>query len=166
MREHPSGLQDGRFLANFYTCYPSDRYFHAFNQQYWLEYHPTSEAPNPHCKRSTHLLCPTKQSPAYAVAEGLMSFRQWVRLTNADTYIFGPFDFAIANNKKSPDHVPEPIWTALGKFSHLFTNKVTNTDLPEYTIIQYSQSHTVYSDDSHNERLCAYLASSSIAATV
>ena len=34
MREHPTALQDGRLLVNFYTCHPSDRYFHAFNQRY------------------------------------------------------------------------------------------------------------------------------------
>ena len=82
-----------------------------------------------------------------------------------DTYIYGPFDFDIVNNKKSVDRVTELMWTALGKFSHLFTNKVPKTDLPEYTI-HYSQSHSVYSDDSHHERLCAYLASPCSPATV
>ena len=85
--------------------------------------------------------------------------------TNADNFISDPFYFAFVNNKKSVDRVPEPMWTALGKFSHLFTNKVPKTDLPGYTI-HYSQSHTVYSDDSHHERLCAYLASPSSPSTV
>ena len=151
----------------FYACHPSDRYFHAFNQRYWLEYHPTSKAPNPHHKQPTHFLRPTKQLPAYVVAEGLRPFRQWVRLTNTDTYISGPFDFAIVTKNKSPDRVPELMWTwtALGKFSHLFTNKVPKTDLPGYTI-HFSQFHTVYSDDSHNEPLCSYLASPSSPSTV
>ena len=94
-----------------------------------------------------------------------MPVRQWVCLTNADTYIFGRIDFAIVNNKKSPDRVPEHMWTALGKVSHLFTNKVPKTNIPEHTI-HYSQSHTVYSDNSHNERLYTSLALPSSPATV
>ena len=85
--------------------------------------------------------------------------------TNAYNFISGPFDFAIVNNKKSIDRVPEHMRPALGKFSHLFTNKVPKTDLPGYTT-HYSQPHTVYSDDSHHERLCAYLASPSSPSTV
>ena len=80
-------------------------------------------------------------------------------------FISGPFYFAIVNNEKSVDRIPEPMWTALGKFSHLFTNKVPKTNLPEYSI-HYSQSHTEYVDDSHDERLCAYLASPSSPLTV
>ena len=45
--EHPYTFQDGRFLVNLFTCHPNDNYFHAFNHQYWLEYHPMLEAPNP-----------------------------------------------------------------------------------------------------------------------
>jgi len=105
MREHPDCVHDGRFLVNFYTCHPDDKFYNARNQRYWLEYHPKLCEPDPHRQRSTHLIRPSSQSPSYATAEGLLPFRQWVRLTNSDTYITGPFDWATVNNRKSRDRI-------------------------------------------------------------
>ena len=38
IKAHPAALQDGRFLAQFYTCHPAEKRDNAVNQRYWL-YH-------------------------------------------------------------------------------------------------------------------------------
>ena len=160
LQEHPSAFQDGKFLVNFFTCHPSDKFFNASNQRYWLEYHPKMEEPNPGRHRSTHLIRPTIQSPNYAVAEGLLPFRQWVRLTNADTYIAGPFDWALVNNRKSRDRVSTAHWKILGEYTALFSNAVPDISLPSYSI-HYSQPHSSYESREHNERILAFITAPS-----
>ena len=160
LQEHPSAFQDGKFLVNFFTCHPSDKFFNASNQRYWLEYHPKMEEPNPGRHRSTHLIRPTIQSPNYAVAEGLLPFRQWVRLTNADTYITGPFDWALVNNRKSRDRVSTANWKILGEYTALFSNAVPDISLPSYSI-HYSQPHSSYESREHNERILAFITAPS-----
>ena len=155
LKNHPQAFQDGTFLMNFFTCHPSDKYFNASNQRYWLEYHPILEEPNPHRNRTTHLIRPSKDSPSYAIAEGLRPFRQWVRLTNADTYIAGPFNFAIINNRQSRDRISNDHWTLLNHFTHLFTNSVPDTTLQDYSV-HYSQMHTEHHIPQHNQRIDAY----------
>ena len=118
------------------------------------------EEPNPHRQQSTHLIRPSAASSAYALAEGLLPFRQWVRLTNADTYISGPFDFATINNRKSRDRISTHHWTILGKYTDYFSNNVPDISLPEYSI-HYSQTHSSYESKQHNERICAFLATPS-----
>ena len=92
-------MQDGRFLVEFYVGHPADKRYNAKNQRFWLEYHPIVEIANPHRNWTTHLIRPSDQSQAYAAKERLRLFRQWVRLTNADTYVCGPFEFAVINGR-------------------------------------------------------------------
>ena len=71
---------------DFYICHPTDWFFNAINQHYWLEYHPTSDVTRPDHQSTAHLIRPFSQSEDYAIAEGLTPFRQWVRLINVDTF--------------------------------------------------------------------------------
>ena len=52
VQAHPAALQDGQFLVDFYTCHPSDRYYNAINQCYWLEYHPALSIADPNNRKS------------------------------------------------------------------------------------------------------------------
>ena len=165
IQAHPSALQDGRFLVAFYTCHPADKRYNAINQRYWLEYHPTLEVANPYRSRCAHMIRPSSQSPSYALAEGLKPFSQWVRLTNADTFITGPFDFAIINGRKSRDRISEKQWTTLGKHNHLFTNETPPLDLPDYSV-HCGQFHTSFHSVPINTRIAAYSASPSSPSTV
>ena len=61
-------------------------------------------------QHTAHLIRPSPESSQYAIAEGLAPFRQWIRLTNVSTYIDGPFDFAVVNNRTTRD---------LAKFAYL-----------------------------------------------
>ena len=115
LRKHPNGTQDGRFLVNFYTFHPKDKLSNPINQCYWLDYHPICDVSDPLRQRTTHLLRPSANSPNYAVAQGLRPFQQWGRLTNLDTFIHGPFDFAVVNNRKSRNRISQENWTTLYK---------------------------------------------------
>ena len=159
LQAHPSALQDGKFLVEFYTCHPADKKFNAINQRYWLEYHPTQEVAAPYRDRCAHLIRPSSQSEAYAIAEGLRPFRQWVRLTNADTYIIGPFDFAVVNGRKTRDRISLDKWEALSKFTHLFSNEIPDLSLPDYSI-HCGQFHSSFRSGSIAARMDTYLASS------
>jgi hypothetical protein len=59
MSLYPSCLQDGRFLVEFYICHPSNSWYNAINQQFWLQYHMDSELQSLFSTTETHLLCPS-----------------------------------------------------------------------------------------------------------
>jgi len=145
-RQHPPCLQDGKFLADFYVCHPSDKLFNATNQRFWLEYHPAHTPTSFTRQRTAHLIRPSPESTRYAIAEGLAPFRQWIRLTNVSTYIDGPFDFAVVNGRATRDRIALKNWQTLHTFKHLFTNEVPSIDLPEYSV-HLSSFHSAISDD-------------------
>ena len=153
--QHPSCLQDGRFLVDFYLCHPADKLYNCSNQRYWLEYHPTGTAANPLRDRTTHLIRPSAESPRYATAEGLVPFRQWVRLTNSSTFICGPFDFTTLDGRQTRDRVSITQWTVLHKFTHLFANSVPSLDQTECSV-HFSLFHETYDDAIIASRLCAF----------
>ena len=165
MKHHPSAMQDGRFLVSFYACHHADKYFNAVNQRYWLEYHPALRHNETRNQHLTHLIRPSDHSSSYAIAEGLLPFRQWLRLTNSDTYIAGPFDFATINNRKTRDRVPIEQWTALLRYSHMFSNTAPSLDLPTYSV-HYGQFHTCHASKATASRVSAYLTSPSGPRTV
>ena len=80
------------------------------------------------------MIRPSSQSEAYAKAEGLAPFSLWIRLTNSDTYITGPFEFADINGRKTRDRVPQDRWEKLSKMGHMFSNEVPSLSLPEYSV--------------------------------
>ena len=164
VKAHPAAVQDGRFLAQFYTCHPADKRYNAINQRYWLEYHPRYELASPARNKHTHLIRPSADSARYAIAEGLQPFSLWIRLTNHDTYISGPFDFADVNGRRTRDRVPEAQWRLLSKYPGL-ANEVPSLDLPSYSV-HYGQFHTVFFDKSVEAKLEAYFTSPSTPNTV
>ena len=157
MQAHPQALQDGRFLVEFYTCHPKDKRFNAINQRYWLEYHPVLEVAYPGRDKCTHMIRPAPESVEYAKAQGLKPFSQWVRLTNADTYICGPFEFATINGRRTRDRVSGEHWKLLREFGHLFTNETPCLDLPDYSI-HCGQYHSTFECDRIHARVLAHLA--------
>ena len=144
---------------------PTDKRYNAINPRYWLEYHPTLEVENTYRSRCAHMIRPSSQSPSYAIAEVLKPFSQWVRLTNADTFIAGPFYFAIINGRKSRDRISEKQYTTLGKHNHLFTNETPCLDLPDYSV-HCGQFHTSFHSVPINTRIATYSASPSSPSTV
>ena len=157
MSLYPNALVDGKFLVKFFVCRPGDAYYSALNLGYWLEYHPKSPFVRPEHESMAHLICPTSNSEDYAIAEGLVPFRRWVRLTNADTYISGPFDFATLNDHNTRDCIPNDHWIILHKHSLSFSNKVLSLELPDYSA-HFSQLHQIHPDNSVSICYNAYFA--------
>ena len=104
---HPNALQDGNFFVEFFLCHPGDAFYNVVNQRCWLEYHPKSAFNRPQHQLTAHFIHPSSNSEDYAIAKGLVPFRQWVRLSNAYTYTIGPFEFATLNGLSTRDHIPK-----------------------------------------------------------
>ena len=93
-------------LATIEWALIRNKRYNAVNQRCWLEYQPTLEVADPYRNCCTHIIRLLAWSASYVVAKGLRLFSQWVRFTNADTFIVGPFDFSPINGRKSKDRVP------------------------------------------------------------
>ena len=97
MASYSSCLVDGRYLVDFYISHPSDYRYNAINQSFWLQYHSRDDILANFTSANTHLLRPTDSSETYADRHKLLPLRKYVNLTHMDTFIHGPFDFAIIN---------------------------------------------------------------------
>ena len=47
MSLHPSYLQDGRFLVEFFIAHMEDVRFNGINQRFWLQYHSKGDIVTP-----------------------------------------------------------------------------------------------------------------------
>ena len=141
---YPSCLQDGRFLVDFYMPHPSDVRYNTINQHYWLQY-CTREAPT-FGTMDAHLITPSDTSESRATRSHLIPVRAWVNLTHGDTYIHGPFDFAIVNGRKSRDCVGQKDWDVLVARRSMFSTSLPRFDLPTYSIHVDRGVYTVYPD--------------------
>jgi hypothetical protein len=131
---YPSCLQDGRFLVEFYICHPSDSWFNAINQRFWLQYHTDSELQSPLSTMETHLVHPSDTLVDYAYCHKLSAFQKWVNLTHKNTFIHSPFDFSSINGRKTQDRVSQTNWDALKSHCHMFYNPLPRVDVPSYSI--------------------------------
>jgi hypothetical protein len=140
----PSCLQDGRFLVDFYMSHPANIRYNAINQRFWLQYRNRTTAT--FGTLDAHLITPSNTSEARAARLHLIPLRAWVNLTHGDTYIHGPFDFAIVNGRKSRDRVGQEAWDALASRQSMFSNPLPRFDLPTYSIHVDRGVYTVYPD--------------------
>ena len=118
----PSYLQDGRFLVEFYTLHHNDVHFNATNQRYWLQYHSLDNLTTPTLTTTTHFICPSDTLEAFAMKQKLMPFCCWLNLTHSDTYLHGPFNFAIVNGWKTHDRIAQHDWDILSCQAVQFQN--------------------------------------------
>ncbi len=139
---YPSCLQDGRFLVDFYTAHPSDVRFNAINQCFWLQYRdhnaPTFET------MDAHLITPSDTSANRAAHHHLVPVRCWVNLTHGDTYLHGPFDFAVVRGRKTRDCIGQDCWDMLATKTSMFTNRLPHFDLPTYSIHVDRGVHAIF----------------------
>ena len=132
--QHPSCLQDGKFLVELYTLHPGDCRFNNVNQRYWLHYYPIGGSPEFAASSETHLIKPSDTSSAFAERRLLTPFQRWINITHHDTYIHGPFDFAIINGRKTRDRISADDWKQLEPHADSFANKLPSSQLPTYSI--------------------------------
>ena len=88
MSLHPSYMQDGKFLVEFYIPRTSDIRYNGINQRYWLQYHKQDDLLTPTLDSMTHLIQPSNTSAMYAARNGLLPFRRWVTIIHESTYVY------------------------------------------------------------------------------
>jgi hypothetical protein len=130
----PSCLQDGWFIVKFYTLHHNGVQFNASNQRYWLQYHHSSDIATPTSSTATHLIQPSDTLKAHATQLSLVPFRRWVNLTHSNTFIHGPFSFAVTHGRQTCDCISKTDWDTISSHSSMFTNPLPSSDLPSYSI--------------------------------
>ena len=136
---HPHCVEDGRYLVVFYIRHPEDASFNAPNQRYWLDYHHGPSTIRSDHAKIYHLIQPTTDSDRYAIANGLIPYRQWVYLHQKEIFIHGPFDFQVMpNGRKSRDRVSSDDWQVLHNCCDMFENTPPPHDLHNYCSVHCS----------------------------
>ena len=119
MALNPNVLKDGKFLVNILIQHPNDSEYHLTQRRFWPYYHHKNIAINEYSS-SFQLIRPAPESEAYAKKHNLSLVRAWVNLTHTDVNIFGPFNFAISNGRKTIDRIHEKYWQILRAKSDMF----------------------------------------------
>ena len=134
MSLYSSCLVDGHYLVDFYIAHPSDSRYNAINKRFWLQYHRHDDIIGPVSSAHTHYIRPSDTSEAYANRHHLLPYRKYINLTHTDTFIHGPFDFAVIHGRKSRDRVPQNAWDQLMSHSSMFHNPVPRFNVPTYSV--------------------------------
>ncbi len=87
--------------------------YNAINQWYWLQYHDILNIMSPHSASETNLIRPLDLSASYAAHHKLVPFRKWLNISHLDTYIHGPFEFALIQGQKPHDCIAQEDWDHL-----------------------------------------------------
>ncbi len=131
-------------MVDFYMSHPANVCYNAINQHFLLQYRnrntPTFGT------LDAHLITPSDTSADRAARLHLIPVHAWVNLTHGNTYIHGPFDFAIVNGQKSRDCVGQEAWDALVARQAMFSNPLPRFNLPTYSINVDRGIYTVYPD--------------------
>ncbi len=94
---YPSCLQDGHFLVDFYVAHPSDICYNVINQQFWLQH--CNQTPAVFGTMDAHLITLSNTSTDRVKQHHLVPNQAWANLTHSDTYIHGPFEFAVVQSR-------------------------------------------------------------------
>ena len=148
----------GKFRVDFLISHPADWRYNAVNQRFWIQYYKASDINHPDQSSETHLVRPfgsSETSDGYAEKNNLVRARTSVYLLHEDTFIHGPFDFAVVNNRRTRDRISQVDWDVLAKFSHRFRNPVPRFDVPAYSVHVDNGIHFVFNDNLPAEMLIA-----------
>jgi hypothetical protein len=92
----------------------------------------------------SHLLRQFDSSKSYACGHNLFPYHSYINLTCADTYIYGPFEFATIHGRKSCNQVCQVHWDILKSRCNMFNNPIPLFDIPSYLVHVDCGAHTVY----------------------
>ncbi len=138
---YPPCLQDGCFLVKFYMAHTADACYNAINQRYWLQYRDCNSPM--FGTMDAHLITPSDTSADCASRHHLVTVQSWVNLTHGNTYLHGPFNFAVVRGRKTRDCIGQDFWDMLASKTSMFTNRVPRFDLPTYSIHVDRGVHTI-----------------------
>jgi hypothetical protein len=122
-------------------AHPADARYNAINQRYWLQY-PDCNSPM-FGMMDAHLITLSDTSADRASCHHLVTVPSWVNLTHGDTYLHGPFDFAVVSGRNTCDCIGQDSWDVLASKTLIFTNRVPWFDLPTYSIHVDCGVHTI-----------------------
>jgi hypothetical protein len=148
IQQHPSCLQDGRFLAEFYIEHHRDKQHDITHRRYWLEYHES----NSHKSISVdyHIIQPSQYSESVATSKRLTPYREWINIDDPDILLHGPFNFATLNNRKTRDRIADTDWHILAQYKSKYDNfapKVTNN------VMHVDITQPIYEQVQNNEEV-------------
>jgi hypothetical protein len=106
MKLHPSYLQDGKFLIQFYIQHFNDNSVNLSDQQFWLEHHSTANVKT--LGTQYHLM-----SSKITKARNLVPYQVWIYLSHVENLRYGPFNFTTLNGCKTSDCIANTNWQLL-----------------------------------------------------
>jgi hypothetical protein len=128
LRHHPSCLQDGRFLAKFLIAHHRDAKLDISDRRFWLEYNFSNP---PKCLGiDYHILQPLQYSAATEKSKQLVSYREWINISDPELTIHGPFNFATLNNRKTRDRISATDWKSLAESQAKYHNHAPQLSPP------------------------------------
>jgi hypothetical protein len=90
-----------------------------------------------------HLITPSNTSKDQGKQHLLVPNQAWANLTHSDTYIHGPFEFAIVRGRKTRDRIGQKDWDALAWSKSMFSNPLLGLNIPTYSIHADRGIHTI-----------------------
>jgi hypothetical protein len=137
LQQHPSCLQDGQFLAEFFIEHHRDKNLDISSRRYWLEYH--SSTSHKTLSVDYHIIQPSQYSEATAKSKRLVPYREWIHIDDNAIAIHGPFDFAKLNNRQTRDRVSAEDWLILSELQSLYQNQAPVITKRKCTLILLNQ---------------------------
>jgi hypothetical protein len=99
-----------------------------------LQLHGVDDLCFPRLASDTHLVRPCDTSDGYATRHKLMPFWKWLNICHLETYIHGPFEFALIQGRKTRDRIAQVDWDALALHSSMFCNPIPSFNVTTYSI--------------------------------
>jgi len=90
-----------------------------------------------------HLITPSDTSKDWVKRHHLVPNQAWANLTHSDTYIHGPFEFAVVRGRKTCDQIGQEDWDALAQSKAMFSNPLPCFNIPTYSIHVDQGIHTI-----------------------
>ena len=148
-------LQDGRFLAEFFTGHTHDESLDFPNKRYWLEYHETDKVKI--LSQKYFLISPTDIASKRAGYKHLVPYREYIQLKDPAVNLHGPFDFATINGYKSRDKISILDWNILRSLSKYYDNQAP-VFRNNFISIAFDDTHIVETkNDEVGRRVTAFL---------
>ncbi len=111
---------------------------------FWIQYHSHDDIVGPTSTANTHLLCPSESLETFANHHKLLPYCKYINLNHSDTFIHGPFNFVIINQRKSRDRITQTEWDILRSHSDMFHSPIPRFDVPTYSVHVNRSAHTTF----------------------
>ena len=73
----------------------------------------------------------------------MVPFRKWLNISQLDTFIHGPFEFAPIRGRKSCDRLAQEDWDQLKQHYTMFGSQIPTFNVPSYSIHVDRDAHKI-----------------------